>query len=203
MENIINERESLKIINEMISQARNNFQSRSANTTIIAGYTVAIVAVATYVLMQLLPQPAMANHLWWIMLPMGILLQLAGRRQDRGAIVKTHIDIIIGKIWRAFFYSTIITMIVIFGSIFAIQNWSLAILITPFILIMTGLAQYITGSVCRFRPYTIGGYIFWIGALLSVASYFTGSGSIQLIILAVVMILGFVIPGYKAKKKGE
>lgn len=203
MENNLNERESLKIINEMISQARNNFQARSANTTIIAGYTVAIVAIATYILIQVLPHPEMANHLWWIMLPMAIYLQIIGRRQNKKANVKTHIDIVIGKIWLAFLYSTIVTMIVIFGSIFAIREWSLALLITPFILVMTGLAQYVTGSVCRFRPYTIGGYVFWIGALLCVVSYFTGSGSIQLIILAVVMLLGFVIPGYKAKKKGE
>ena len=203
MEKDLTTQKSLSIINEMILQARNNFQQKSATKSIIAGYCVAAVALLNFALLFILPHPQYSFHIWWLMIPMSIVLTVIDRKNDRKKIVKTHIDSVIGKMWGAFGYSVIATLLVIFVSVFTFQSWTITAIITPSILILTGLAQYTTGAAFRFRPYTYGGIVFWIGALLTVGTYCIGKSEIQFIILALCMILGFVIPGYKANKKGE
>lgn len=203
MEKRLTNKESLSIINEMISQARNNFQKDSALPSIIAGYCVAGVAILNFILLFVMPHPEYSFHVWWLMVPMWVVIKIANRKQEQKTLMKTHIDNIVGKMWQAYGYSIIISLLSIFGLTFALDSWLLPALITPTLFMLTGLVQYITGTAFRFRPYIYGGIIFWVGALLAVAVYFTNASAFQFIILALCMILGFVIPGYKANKKGE
>ena len=63
--------------------------------------------------------------------------------------------------------------------------------------------QYVTGIACRSHAYTVGGYIFWLGALLCVVAFFINGSQLQFVILALSMIFGFIVPGYKANKRRE
>lgn len=203
MEKKLNEKESLELINEMISQARFNLHEKSGLSTIIAGCAVAFVALLNFVLLYSLPNLYLSFHVWWLMIPLSMINGFIGRRIDRGLIVKTHIDRIVGSVWRGFGYSIIVFLIAIFGLVFITKLWVLTIVITPVILILVGLAQYATATACRFKPYFYGSFIFWGGALLCLVSYLLEQGNFQFIILALCMILGFVIPGFIANKRAK
>lgn len=203
MEKNLTGNDSLNIINEMISQARSNFQKDAALPSIIAGYCVAAVASLNFVLLFVLSNPGYSFHVWWLMVPMWVVLAIVGKSQDKKTLVKTHIDRIVEQMWKAYGYAIIVSLLSIFGLCAALGTWLPAALITPTLLMLTGFTQYVTGTACRFRPYIFGAYVFWIGALLAVAVYFTPMSGFQFLILALCMLGGFVIPGHKANKKGE
>ena len=202
MEKNLTGNDSLTLISEMISQARNNFQKGAGLPLLVAGYWVAATALVNYALLYIMPHPAYSFHIWWTMIIMWMVLAIIGRKQDKQSLVKTHIDVIVSKLWKAYGYSIVVALASIFGVCFALGSWVVAALITPFLLLLTGLTQYVTGATCRFRPYTISAFIFWAGALLSVALYFTPYGNLHFIVLALCMITGFVVPGHMANKKG-
>lgn len=203
MEKNFTEQDSLKLINEMISQARNNFQKGAGNDFIFAGYSVAIVSIINFILLYTLDNPNNSYWIWLMMIPMQLGFRLIDKKRHKDVLIKTHIDVIVKNIWRAYRFSVIVFLISVFGTAYAVQSMQVGIMITPVLLMMTGLAQYATGTCCRFKLYHIGAGIFWLGAIAAVASYFTGTTNIQFIILAVSIILGFVVPGHIANKKAK
>lgn len=204
MENKFNEQDSLRLINEMIAQVNSNIQKGAANTMIVAGYSVAFTAILNIILMHVLPNPGMSFWVWSLMLPFFIIEKILGSRQDKRAIVKTHIDRIIGKTWEAFAYSVVILLIVTFGMVYAFKVSYFTILITPIILTLMGLAQYVTAIASKFKPFYWGVVAFWVGALLCMALLiFHQSADYQFIILAICTIIGFVIPGHILNHKAK
>ncbi|MFV0470052.1 MAG: hypothetical protein ACK5MK_14135 [Dysgonomonas sp.] len=204
MENKFNEQDSLKLISEMITQTRNNIQVGSANSIIFCGYFVAATAITEVILVNFSTLSHKVNWIWLLMIPMYFISLIINRRKDKRAIVRTPIDRITHSIWIGFTISIIIALSTIFASVYVFQTWLVCIFITPVLLLLTGLAQYMTGTVSKFRPFINGAYIFWIGALLSVFSYKVfGNDNGQFIILAICMITGFVIPGHILNRKAK
>lgn len=203
MEKNFSEQDSLKLINEMISQARNNFQKGRSNSSIFCGYVVAATAFANFILIHTMEDPNLSFWIWLVMIPMMIISGIISRKHQRESTVRTHIDKIVSNIWNAFAISIGILLISIYGTAYAVHSSYLGILITPVILTMMGSAQYATSVVCRFKPYLYGALIFWAGALLCVGSYLLKEFSLQFVILGVCAILGLSIPGHIANKKAE
>ena len=205
METKFTEQESLAIINEMVDRARNNVQKGAANSLIYNGYAVGIVALLNFILLHLLPE-TLLNYsfmVWWLMIPSAVIDYFVQRRVDRSAIVRTQIDGIIHAIWRGFGISCVILLIILFSMAY---SWiALAqgprfyyfAAITPTIMLMTGMAEFIMAKVCRYQPFFWGAVCFWAGAILSfVFTYLIiRDGSIQFLVLAACMIVGFVVPG--------
>jgi hypothetical protein len=76
-------------------------------------------------------------------------------------------------------------------------------LINPIILLFTGIGEFVTAKMCRFRLFLHGAIASWIGSLACALAIilFDGDGVlVQFIILAACMIIGFVIPGYKLNR---
>lgn len=116
-------------------------------------------------------------------------------------MVKTHIDSIVKSTWQAYGYSCFLFLGVIFGIGFGKKFYELFYLINPVILICVGLAEFITAKACRFKPYMYGAFVMWFGALACAAvMVFQNAVILQLFILSVCMITGFVIPGYLLNK---
>ncbi|NDV94725.1 hypothetical protein D0T84_07305 [Dysgonomonas sp. 521] len=201
MEKTFSEQDSLKLINEMISQARDNFQEGNTYSSIFCGYIVAATAFANFILLHTLGNPNLSYWIWLTMIPMTIISSIISKRQRKSAIVKTHIDKIIGYIWVAFAISVGILLLSIYGTAYAFKSSHLCILITPVILIMMGAAQFITSIACRFKPYLYGACMFWCGALLCTVCYLFGRGDIQFIILGICAIMGLCVPGHIANRK--
>lgn len=204
MEKNFTEQDSLRVINEMIAQARDNIQKGSADSMILSGYCVAATAILNIILLHVLPNPNMAFWIWLLMVPMIAADKLLDAKRDKSAIVKTHIDKIIGNTWRAFACSVVVLFIVIFGLVNIYNTWLFTILFTPIILTMMGLAQYVMAVASRFRPFYWGVIAFWLGAALCVITMmFFRNPDIQFIILAISTIIGFVIPGHILNRKAK
>jgi len=73
-------------------------------------------------------------------------------------------------------------------------------LITPIIMVMVGICEFISATVYRHKPWYWVALLFWVG---SISCAFV-TVDYQLIILSVCMTLGFVVPGlmlhFQAKK---
>ena len=204
MENSFNEQDSLKLINEMISQARNNFRKGAGNSFIWWGYIIALLAMSDFILLYVLTPAYHANYVWLLTIPVFIGNYWYQAQKAKEAVVVTHLDRVVSTIWSGFFISTILLVASIF---FIAINWSTHVpylFITPVIMIMVGLALFVTAKVCRFKPYFYGASIFWLGAILCVCQYSLSQiPDLEFIILSVSMILGFVIPGHILNRKAK
>ncbi len=204
MEPKFTEQDSLKLITEMIAQTRNNIQKGAGNTIIFWGYSIAIIAILNIILLFTISNPPCSFWIWTLTIPLTVINSISERKKDKKAIVHTHLDNIINKSWQGFLIAVVITLATIFLSVCITKVWTPAILITPSLLIITGLTQYITGIVSRFNPFVKGGYAFFAGALLSILALFIlPHQAVQQAILAISMIFGFIIPGHILNRKAN
>jgi hypothetical protein len=206
METKLTEQESFSVITEMINRARNNVRKGSANSIILNGYAVAIIAVVNFTLVHVLPTEyaGYSFYVWCLMFPVGFLDRYFDRKVDKISMVKTEIDKIIASAWRGFVISIIVFLVFVFAMAFCLQSWHVFTVITPVIMIMVALAEFVMAKACRFRPFFWGAVSFWAGALLCLSSYILfKSGDVQFLILAACMITGFVVPGYLLNKKAK
>ena len=67
----------------------------------------------------------------------------------------------------------------------------------PMVMLVYGIWLFISGGALRFRPLIIGGMLNW--ALAIVAFFYTFD--IQLIILAIAVLGGYIIPGHMLKAR--
>ncbi|MDR0754458.1 MAG: hypothetical protein LBF04_03625 [Prevotellaceae bacterium] len=211
MDTKFTEQESLAVISEMIRRTRNNVQKGAGTFMILWGYMVAVTALLNIVLIFILRNMSISAsysfNVWWLMLPAWIISFALKRKIDRSAIVKTHIDNIISSVWKAFGISSVIFLLIIFGLSYSLQEHThFFYLINPILILITGIGEFITAKVCRFRPFLHGAVAMWTGSLACALTVvlFGGNGVlVQFVILAVCMIAGFVIPGYKLNKLAE
>ena len=61
----------------------------------------------------------------------------------------------------------------------------------PFILTITGLGTFVSGTILKFKPLTWGGLLFWIAAIG--ASFVAPIN--QLLINGIAIFIGYIIPG--------
>ncbi|MDR0681483.1 MAG: hypothetical protein LBG15_06510 [Dysgonamonadaceae bacterium] len=206
METKLTEQQSLEVISEMINRARNNIQKGSANSLIYNGCAVALVAVANFILLHVLAETKLnlSFSVWFLMIPSAVIDYFLKRKIDCSAIVKTEIDAIVRRIWNSFSITVALLIAALFAVSVASDKYNYTLLITPSIMLMVAMAESIMAKVCRYKPFFRGAVYFWIGAILCIFTYCVlKRGDIQFLILAVCMILGFVIPGYKLNKLAE
>ncbi len=196
MEPKMSEQESLKIINEMIMQARSNFQKGRVNVAIFWGYLVALTAMLNFILLKTLEHPQYAFMIWLLMVPGAVVSYFIDKRIDRSAIVKTHIDSIVHFVWNGYGISVLLLQVVFW--VVNIPNNIHFYLMTPIILLMMGAAQFVTAKACKYHPYYWGATVFWLGA---VCGTLTGKIEYQFLVLAVCAIVGFVIPNHVLNHK--
>lgn len=206
MNNNFNEQDSLRLINEMISQAKNNFQKGMGDHIIFWGYAIAALSLSDFCLLKLkvFDNTANAHWVWALTIPLIFISIFIFRKKDKNALVKTHIDTIISNTWFAFFWAQAIFILCVFIASSGLKSYLPQIFITPVILIMSGLCLYITSVVSKYKPFLYASLLFWSGAVLCIFIFVYGfDGSFQFIILAVCMICGFCIPGHILNKKAE
>jgi hypothetical protein len=173
--------ESLAIIQNMISTAKNNLTDDGFHF-LLWGALVIIASFAQYALAQMQFQ---ANYIpWYIMpvvgIPLAIIYEVRKKKHEK---VKTHFDRIFGYLWTAV---GITIFAVIFISIKSGINSPI-----PFILAVVGLGTLVSGGIVRFTPLIIGGVVFWIAAFT--ACFF--EPATQLLINGIATFIGYIIPG--------
>jgi hypothetical protein len=200
MEAKLTEQESLQMITQIIHQAQNNFRKGTGNITIFWGFLVAFAALLCFAINLLLPDIQSA-WVWLIVLPGWVVTYLMSRKIKRAAIVKTHIDRIFNSIWIAFTISIIFLQLVFWAAYYQFDIVPHFFMMTPITLLLTGVAQFTAGKAYRFQPYIYGGYIFGLGA--TVCLFILSQPSIHFLVLAVCMVFGCIIPGWKLNQKAE
>jgi hypothetical protein len=121
------------------------------------------------------------------------------RRVNREALVKTHIDKIGGAVWNGFGIGIFIFYVSIYTFAFRIEDFHVMLLINSIIMIMVGICEFATACIYRSKSWYWVAVLFWAGAVT--CAFLTVD--IQLIVLAVCMVLGFVIPGHILNRQAK
>jgi len=217
METQLNEKESLNLINEMISTARNNLQKGMGNIFLLWGYLVFAISLVNFILLVVLPQHVNHNSYFiWILMGLGypVHYRLVTKIQIE-KLVKTYVDKIMDQVWIAFSISIILVVIGMIGSSllvmpaftgvekdFGFLHWFQWTLMTPFMLLLYGFALFISGKAYDFKPLVRGGIICWVASLFLILSvHHRYMPEIQQVTLAIASLFGFIIPGSILKKK--
>lgn len=205
MEKRITEQESLSIISEMIDRARNNVQKGSGTSMIFWGIAVAFTALLNTLLMFVLEDPNKSFWVWLLIVPFWIISLFIDKKAAKESIVKTPLDRVISSTWGAFGIFNILFLAIIFGLSICLKTHYLFFLINPVILLAAGVAEFVTSNAVRYKPFLTGAIVMWVGALLAalVVVLSDYAVAIQFAILALCLIVGFVVPGYKLNKMAK
>jgi len=208
MENGFTEQDSLRVINQMINQARNNYRRGAGSYCIFWGYLIACLSLLNFALLHIFISNGIdasySSYVWWVTIPIAVIYFIYVRNSGKKQIVVTHIDNIIYSIWLGFGVSCFLFLFVL--NLFAhyYQAQFAVMLITPVILLLTGMGQFASGAALKFRIYFFSSGVFWLGSLLSMLLLFwVKRGDLQFIVMAVSMIFGFCVPGHLLNKKAE
>ena len=199
METKFTEQESLQMITQMIQQAQNNFKKGAGNLTIYWGCLLTFIVLLHFALAFVIGNKA--AFVWVLMLPGWIVASYIQKRIVRSAIVKTPIERVINYTWVAFGISTGLLQLVFWAMYYHFGTFQQFVMEAPLILIMSGGAQLISGIAYRFRPFIIGGIIFWVGAIACLL--ILPQVLFHLLIMAICMIFAYIVPGLRLNKKAK
>ena len=181
LEKDLSPEESFKIIQSMISTARNKVSDDGFHL-MLWGVLVISCCLLNYFLLQI----GFGNWSgipWMVMpfigVPVGTFYEK--RRKSKG-VVRTHFDLHVSYMWMSYFFTLV--LVIVYCSFMQISP-------VPFILIITGMVTFATGRILKFTPLLVGGIIFWLSALACIKFI----GEEQLLIQAVSIFLGYIVPG--------
>lgn len=202
MEKKLNEQESMQLINEMIRQTRSNIQKGGGEGLLVVGYAMVVISLLQVVLMHVLTPAWMASYVWLLMIPVTFVVFYLGYRQGKKALVKTHLDRIASGVWMGFVITIAIMLSLMFMHGIKTNGSYMGWMVTPLIMALVGFAQYISSIVYKFKPMLAGAIVFWIGSVGALAyTCLTMEGSGQMVIYALAVIGGFIVPGHMMNRK--
>lgn len=181
--------ESLALIQSMILTARNKV-AEDGFQFLLWGILVIVASLVNYLLFT--TGFADKAGLVWLILPIvgWPISYIYEKRKDKSQQVETYADKNAGYVWIAYGITMFFT---IFYSIYIKASP------IPFILLLTGMATFTSGLTLKFRPLIFGGIVFW---LFAVATFFT-EPAIHLLLNAVAIALGYLIPGCMLRRQAK
>jgi hypothetical protein len=182
--------ESLQIIQKSISTSRKNMKSGSFYY-LLWGWVLLFSSLLCYFVLRYLIRNEIYEYMylksllcWLIPIVIGYVIQFIQKgRQRNKQLVRTYIDRYLTILWASAGV-TFVLMVVI--------CYLLDVYPTPFILSGVGLVTFVSGNMIRYTPLMIGGLISAAAAVVAVIT--PGLG--QLLVFAVVILLGYLLPGY-------
>ncbi|MEE9462399.1 MAG: hypothetical protein V3V53_11245 [Bacteroidales bacterium] len=199
MEKTLTPEESLRIIQKSISNSRKNMREGSFYY-LLWGWALILASLANYFLIRYLIGQERYDDImlmsllaWGVFIIVAMIIQFVYQsRVSKRERVVTHLDRYITILW--------ITAGLLMG-LMAFLSLKIDSYPTPFILGVTAMATAVSGLMLRFRPLVIGAVIFLAAAVIS--SFMRGTD--QLLVFAVAMALGYLIPGYiiRSLKNGD
>ena len=177
--------QSLDLITSMIREAKGNVQ-KSGFYFLLWGWTIVIANLGVYFMLEFtdIKNPFM---IFMITIPAAIVSMIYGARQERKEMASTLLGSIHKWLWIGFGINCFI--FAFFGSK---TNWQ----INPVIITMCAVPTFVSGIMLRFKPLMIGGMLFWVFGIIS----FLIDPTLQFLVAAVAVTVGYLIPGYMLKK---
>ena len=185
--------ESLQFIRKSIINSKKNLKERSFYF-ILWGWILTLASLSHYFLLRYLINHKLYENmyikstvLWAVFIAAGfIILFIYKSREGKKDIFITYIDRFLTILWSS--AGVLFALIVLFC-------YRLDIYPSPFIIAITGMATFVSGMMIRFIPLIVGGVLFAVIAAVSVFM----PGLTQLLLIAVSIVLGYLVPGYLLK----
>lgn len=177
-----NAQESLKVIDRMIAEARYRPSRAEGTITMLWGYLIMLGALGHWAL-DVLARWEYAPLAWLILIP-GIIGTIATRMKFRTEKrVRTYVHDLTAQVWLAFSVSFVILYLFMQPT---------AIHFLPVVLLLYGICMWLQGALIRFKPYKYGAICCWAGGAVA----FLLTVQDQLLVLALSVILGYILPGH-------
>lgn len=185
--------ESIQFIKKSIINSRKNLKENGFYY-LLWGWLLTFATLTNYFLIRFLHFKKLYEQIfisstiaWAVFVAVGFFIVFIYKgKTGKKDLMITHLDRVLTTIWL----SAGVTFALII--LFCYHNESYP---TPYILAITGMATFISGMVIRFTPLIAGGVLF---AVTSIVSIFI-PGLSQLLLVAIALVLGFLIPGYLLK----
>ncbi len=190
METTFNEKDSLRVITEMIENSKSNFKDNSF-FYLLWGWLVLIASVINFTLLQM-------GHfeIAWIPWPIlmfggGIVSGIAGYRMGKKAKAKTMFDTAMAFLWGGF---VVTIFIILFTASSGNLTWKASNIM---IIALYGLGTFVSGGLLKFKPLIIGGVFSWA---IAIATIFIPE-LYSLLMVALSIVVAYLVPGYMLKSK--
>ena len=181
-ENDFSPQESLVLIRSMIETTKNSISDKS-HYFLLWGWAVFIGCVLQYYLKVIIDYPQ--HYYAWYITPVAliifIVLLIRDRKKEK---VTTFIDEASKYLWTALGFSFLAL-----GFIFSKMGWQYCY---PIYILFYGIGTYVSGSLIKFRPLTIGGLLCFPLAVITAYVDFDS----QIIMLAIAVLVSYIIPGH-------
>lgn len=182
----LNPQESLAIIQNMIATAKHQLAD-DGFYLLLWGWLVFASAMVHYMGLQI--EWYAAGVVWAITMPIGgIVSVIYSRKEAKTEHVKTYLSSYLGYLWTAFGIALALTLLSM-NTLGIGESYF-------FVMILYGMATFISGGLLQFKPLVIGGLCSFVCAIVSV---FTPKDHI-LLILAASLLLSYIIPGHLLRK---
>jgi hypothetical protein len=184
METTFSEKDSLRVITEMIENSRAKIRDNGF-FYLLWGWLVLIASLSNFVLLQIEYEQA------WLPWPIlmfggGIVSGIAGYRLGKKTKVKTMFDTTMIYLW----YGFLVTLfLILFTAGFGKISWNVT---NTLIIALYGLGTFVSGGVLKFKPLIIGGIFSWG---IAVPTLFIPE-IYSLLMVALSIIVAYLIPGY-------
>ena len=183
---IISGEESLQLIQRMINTAKEELED-SSFYFLLWGWLVFTACLSHYLLIRLAPDWQGIG--WAVLMPLGaVVTMIYGIRQGRKQRVRSYVNDLMKYVLIAFLVS--LSVVLAFLGKLGLSTY-------PMVMLIYGIWLFISGGALKFRPLILGGIINWG---LGITAFFFDF-EIQLIILALAVFLGYIIPGHMLKNK--
>lgn len=180
-EQFFNERESLRMINRMIYEAKGYFYETGLSA-LVYGFSIFICSMLAYARDKNFISFPFSP--FWMLVPIFFVQGYIQFREDKKKKAKTFTDEAIDYVWTGFFLAVFAS----FAGYFAGLSYG----IFTIILFLTGFAAFLTGAIAKFKYDIYAGIVCWLFAIIS---FFMLNANIYLL-LAITAIIVWVIPGF-------
>ncbi|MFY8021427.1 MAG: hypothetical protein ACOVP1_09525 [Bacteroidia bacterium] len=188
----MNELEALQIIESMINKTKKEI-SDNGFYWILWGWLVFISALVDYTLMVFF-QHDLHALVWAIMMPLGgIITAIKGRKEsiEKSKSAKTYVDELMKYVITAYVISL---LIICFIMPMHPDTWKS---FYPVIMVLYATITYITGGIVKSKALRMGSFLNWACAITA----FFVTYDWQLLLLALAVLGGFIIPGHILNKE--
>jgi hypothetical protein len=187
--------ESMDLIEQMIGAAKDDHNERGEGW-LIWGWLLFVASIGSLLLIYT-GYRAYIGWFWTALLPIGFIvyyfIHLRPRKADQ---VKTYISNLLNKIEAGFFISLVV--IIAGSNIIGMYQHQYGHYLFGYYYILYAFWMFIHGSAIRFKPLIIGAYFNWASAI---AIFFLSEFKYVMMISALAVLIGYIIPGYIQKQQ--
>jgi hypothetical protein len=178
--------ESLALINQMISKAKNEITDNGVGW-LLWGTMIMLASLTTYVVLEFDLNPGISPFIGWnvfglIAIPLMIYNLI---RQKRRPKTTTYVDELLHLFDIGFAICIFVIILSMNISVDPNEGFGYFLMVYAFLML-------IQGGAIRFRPLFIGAIINWAGSL---AIFFVEEFKYDMLITAAAVFIGYIIPG--------